>query len=369
MEQKDNLLGIIKTLWSWRKPIIIICLAAGIGSAIITWLMPNYFKATTLFLAASPDQAKPELLFGWGVGETEYYGNKNDIDRLLTISESYELVDFLVDSFNLYEHYDVDIDHPKAPFLVEKKFFKLYDITKTKRDALELTIEDKDPVLAAKIANTAREKINEIAQRLLKETQFRTIKTFEDNIKVKQEVLNALGDSLYEFRLRYGIYISEDQAENILEQQTKSETKLIRNQSRLDMLKKTPGVPKDTITYLTALVNGLDKEVKNLNSRVDKFNEGMALIDVYRKQWQEANQSLSLDKERVKQFNATFNANIPATLLIEEAKKPIVKSRPHRTLLVLGTTAIAFFFSILGILILETYKETNWRDILLPKKG
>ena len=367
MEQKDNLLGIIQTLWNWRIPILVICLAAGIGSIIVSLLMPNHFKATTLFLAASPDQAKPELLFGWGVGETEYYGNKNDIDRLLTISESYELVDFLVDSFNLYEHYDIDIDHPKAPFLVQRKFFKLYEVTKTKRDALELTIEDRDPALAAKIANTAREKINEIAQRLLKDTQFRTIKTFEDNINSKQNILNELGDSLFQFRLRYGIYFSEDQAEGVLDQQSKAEAKLIRNRTRLEILKSTPGIPRDTISYLNALVKGMDKEVDNFNTKVKLFNEGMTLIDVYRKQWQEANQSLSLDKERVKQFNATFNANIPATLLVEEAQIPIIKSRPHRTLIVLGTTAIAFFFSILAILLLETYKEMDWRRILSSK--
>ena len=59
--------------------------------------MPVYYRASTTFLAASPDQANPELLFGQGNLRTQYYGNANDIDRLITLAHSNELVEFLVE--------------------------------------------------------------------------------------------------------------------------------------------------------------------------------------------------------------------------------------------------------------------------------
>ena len=161
----DNLLGVLKTLFKWKKQIFLVCLIAGIGSVIISLLLPVYFQATTVFLAASPDQAKPELIFGSGTLEGEYYGNENDIDRILTIAESSELFDFLIDTFNLYQHYKIDSTANRAPYRVKKKLAKLYDVAKTKRDAIELSVEDQDKELAAAIANTARRKINEILQR------------------------------------------------------------------------------------------------------------------------------------------------------------------------------------------------------------
>ena len=107
MENNENLLGVISTLLRWRKPIIRICLIAGIGTAIIALFLPNYYQSTTTFYAASPDLGKPEA-----VGEIErdrdIYGEDTDNDRLLTIAQSNEIVSYLIQKFKLYEHYDIN---------------------------------------------------------------------------------------------------------------------------------------------------------------------------------------------------------------------------------------------------------------------
>ncbi|MFN7118926.1 MAG: Wzz/FepE/Etk N-terminal domain-containing protein, partial [Saprospiraceae bacterium] len=202
MEQRDHLLGVVQTLWNWRKSILLVCVAAVLGTAIISLFLPNYYRATTVFLATSPDQAKPDALFS----AREYYGNANDVDRLLTIAESNELVEFLVDTFNLYEHYDINKQNPRAAYNVRQKFFSLYEVKKNKRDAIELSVEDRDRELAARIANAAREKIDEIAQKLVKEGQAKAIQTFENQIQVKQALLKNLSDTLIVLSNTYGIY-------------------------------------------------------------------------------------------------------------------------------------------------------------------
>jgi len=114
MDRPFDLLGLLHTFYRWRIYIIGLCVAAGLGSIVVTLLMPNYYEASTTFLAASPDQSKPEILFGGGTIESQYYGNKHDSARLLTLAESKEVVQSLVDSFELYEHYDIDPDDPRA---------------------------------------------------------------------------------------------------------------------------------------------------------------------------------------------------------------------------------------------------------------
>ncbi|MEL7222069.1 MAG: Wzz/FepE/Etk N-terminal domain-containing protein, partial [Bacteroidota bacterium] len=193
---KTNLLDVLRSLFRWKKVILTACLIAAVGSAVIVLLLPVYYQATTIFFAASPDQAVPERLFGSAESAPEYYGNESDIDRLLTISESNELVDFLVDSFQLYDHYEIDKEGLKSQYNVRKYFLGLYEVSKTKRDAIELSVEDEDPEIAAAITTAARNQINVLGQSLIKEGQNRAIATFEDNIEAKEQQIRILNDTL-----------------------------------------------------------------------------------------------------------------------------------------------------------------------------
>ena len=363
MENKENLLGVLRTLFKWKKEIIYLCIIAGIGSIIITLLLPVYYKATTVFLVSSSDRAKRELLFNDGSLEGEYYGNENDIDRILTIAESTELKDYLIDSFNLYEHYDINPDRPRSPYNIRRKFDKLYEVIKTKRDALELSIEDTDKELAARIANAARNKIDKIAQNLIKDSQLEEIKTYDADILRKTNQLNVLGDSLRNLRGRYGVYNSKTQTETLMAQLSTTESRLVRSHTRLEALKKMPRINPDTIRYLQASVKGMEVEVKSLQEKVEIFNEGMVVVDIYDKQYQEASLSLSEVQELNKELRATYDSNIPAVMLVEKATAPVIKSRPKRSILVIASVMVAFFFGIIGVLLLDIYKSINWKEI------
>ena len=363
MENKENLLGVLKTLYKWRKEIIYLCIAAGLGSIVITLLLPVYYQATTVFLVSSSDRAKRELLFNDGSLEGEYYGNENDIDRILTIAESNELADHIIDSFNLYEHYDINPDRPRSQYNVRRHFAKLYDIKKTKRDALELSVEDTDKEMAATIANAARQKIDKIAQNLIKDSQLEEIKIYEADIRRKDQDLQVLSDSLRNLRDRYGVYNSRTQTETLLSQLSTAESKLIRSTQRLEVLKTTPRIHPDTIRYLEAAVSGMNVEVESLQDKVDIFNEGMAIVDIYDKQYQEASLGLSEVLELTKELRATYSSNIPAVMLVEKASIPAIKSRPKRSILVIAAVMLAFVFGIIGVLLFEVYKTINWKEI------
>lgn len=362
MEKKDNLLGVLQTLYRWRKQIIFTCVAAGVGTALIVLLLPNYYKATTTFLAASPDQAKPELMFGEGDQEAEFYGNENDIDRILTIAESTELADFLVDSFKLYEHYKVNPNNAKAPFHVREAFYSLYEVTKTKRDAIELSVEDVDKALAAKIANAARDKIDATVQQLMKEAHNKTINAYRASITLKEDQLRTISDSLNSARKTYGVYNAESQIESIMAQLYGTQALLVRDKGKLEVLEKAPGIRRDTITYMRAKVTGMEAEVKSLEEKVTNINNGMPKVAILEKQYWDANQSLGINRERLKQFESAYDSDIPSIILVEKAHEPIVKSRPGRTIIVLAAGMVAFFFSIIGVLLIEAYRSLNWRE-------
>ncbi|WP_170254516.1 GumC domain-containing protein [Phaeodactylibacter luteus] len=363
MKENDNLLGVLQTLFRWKRQILTVCGIAAIGAVGISLLLPNYYKGITVFLAISPDQAKPEALYGDGQTLTEYYGNENDIDRILTLAQSGELLKFMIDSFRLYEHYDINPDKPKAAFKVRDKFLSLYEVEKTKRDAIELSIEDKDRELASAMANAARNKIATMARQLIRDGQQRTITSYESNIRNKESQLEVLGDSLIAMRRRYSIFNIEGQSEALTTQLSETEAKLVRKRASLQALQEANGIPRDTILLMQAQVRGLEEEFNTLNTRMERFNDGMAMVGTYDRQYLEANASLSEDKERLKQTLSVYESDIPAIVVVEPAEVPLIKSRPKRSLIVIGAVAIAFLFSIIGVLVLDNYRDVDWKAV------
>ena len=367
MENKDSLLGVLETIFKWKRPIIIATLVAAVGSAIIVLLLPVYYKATTTFYAASPDLAMPESIFGTTNEGMEYYGEDEDIDRIMTIAESSELTGFLINYFNLYEHYDIDTTKAKAPYYVAEALSDLYEVKKTKYDAIELSVEDKDKELATEIANTARAKIDELAQKLIKSSQEKVLQTYESNIQSKNDQLNILNDSLQRTRIKYGVFNTETQSELLATLLAKAEARLANSRARHSALTTMPGVPRDTLTFLLARINALEKEVVTMRDKLNLFNQGMAQVDVLAQIHEEARDQLGEDEERYKQIKSAYSSYFPTIHLVEAATVPIIKSRPKRTILVLAATMLAFVFSVIGVLILEYYKDVNWRSIVNAK--
>jgi len=365
MEQKDNLLDVIRTLLKWRKPLIIVGTITALTSVIISLVLPNYYQANTTFLAVSPDQAMPELVFSTAPIRTEYYGNENDIDRLLTIAESNELVDFLIDTFQLFEHYDIAPDHPKARYLVRLAFHDLYEVKKTKRDAIQLSVEDKDRELAMKIANAGRNKIDQFTRQLIRKNLEKTLKTYEESVNTQQKQVDILSDTLMYLRRKFGIFNTISQTEFLTNQLLKSESKLAQDKGRLQALKQQKTrIPPDTIAYLQANVKGLEQSIDTLRIRINKLNAGLPIVSTFEKRYTESSSVLTDDIERYKKWRDTYESEIPAIILVEQASLPVIKSRPRRSIIVLASIAIVLLFSILAILLIDTYQDIEWRKLL-----
>lgn len=363
-ENKDNLLGILETLARYRRYIIGVCAIVGIGAFIIALLLPVYYQATTLFLAASPDLTMPERIFGTSATDMQYFGNNNDNDRLLTIAESSELADFLIREFNLYEHYNIDSTGPKAGFYIQEKFFDLYDVQKTKRDALQIAIEDKDPQLAAAMANAARDRIDVIARGLIKESQQRLMDTYKSSIDASSAQLSVLGDSIQAVRNRYGVYNAEAQSETLSGLLATTQSKLASSKAKLEALKKQQGrIKQDSIIFLEASVQGMENQLANLNQQLAQLNQGMSNVEGMTEEYEQAVLQLSYKKERYKQIMAAYNSDASTIILVEKATVPIVKSRPKRSILILAAVAIAFIFSVVAVLLLDTYKDVDWKRL------
>ena len=366
MEQKDNLLGVLRTLFKWKKQIIFVCAIAAVGSVVISLFLDNYYESSTIFYAASPDQALPEPV-GVEATDRKYYGEPEDIDRVLSIAESSEVASYLINKYNLYEHYEIDTTHRLAPHKVNKAFRSHYNVKKTKYDAIEISVEDKDPVLAAKMVNDARQKVEDIAQHLIKNTMEIKMGTYKQGIIDKNRELEVIGDTLMAVRNRYGVYNTLTQSEGLSALIAITESKLSRERARRAILAGKPSIPRDTIAMINAMISGMEKQLISLNTMRDNFNQGVSKVEVLEQIHEEAREQLSLDKERLKQLEALKNSHINTIFIVEVGEVPLYKSRPVRSLICIAAVFIAFILSVIAVLILDVYKDVNWREIINAK--
>jgi len=370
MQARETLIDITRLIIRKKKLIIRNLAIATIIAIIVTLFMPNYYQATTVFYPASPDIMKPEHIFGTATKDMEYYGTGVDLDRMLTVAQSTELYDKMIDSFNLYEKYDIDSTGKKARYKVHTTFQDHYKIDKTKLDALELSIEDKDPKTAASMTNAARFFINDLVSELLKSNLSELAVTIKDNIKQKQIEVDVLADSVKLLRNKYKIIDPESQAIELMKKMVGSESKFKREKQRLKILESLPGIRQDTINMLRATVSGLEEEYKSITDsnttsaiNFNNFNEGRNTIDIMGTQLRSAKDYLTVYNTRYNQVAGVLKSKNNALHLVEKADVPLIKSRPKRSLIVISVLLAAFLFNVIGLIVVNTLQDPEWKKL------
>jgi tyrosine-protein kinase Etk/Wzc len=364
MANKDNLLSVVGTLFRYRRPILWATCATAIGSLLISvFLLDNVYKATTSFYPLSADVFKPEQMFGTSNKDMEYFGEEADVDRLLTIGQSGDMYNFLIQKFNLYKHYKIDTTSERAPIKVREALEKLYAVKKTKTNSIEVSVEDKDRVLAATMANAARDKIDEIAQRIVREVQWNQIRGFETNFLQKEKGMRILGDTLSVMRELYGVIDPENQTESVTKVSVEAQGNYTRSKARLEAMKNLGSVSQDTLAMLGATVKGYEEELKQSVIMMKKYNAGFNNVSVMKELYEQERNQLGRDKQRYLQLKVAYETPTQALKTVEIASVPIDKSRPKRSIIILSSMLIVFVLMVVGALIADNYRDVDWSEV------
>lgn len=342
MENSLDVKRIVSVLKNNAKRIGLITLSVAFTVGLISLLFPNIYKAVTIFYVSSADMATVEHFYGRAKKDLEYFGNDTDIDRMFAVAKSSELFDFLIDSFKLAEHYGIKLKKPRDGYKLYKKTNKHFKLVKNKYNAIELSFEDKDPEFAAKVANAARHKIDELLLNLVREKQKYHIESFRQNLDLKQKNLELLSDTLDSLRAVYGVVNLGTQSEQLSTILSEVESGYLRESTKLEALQNAKAVKRDTIEMIAATVKGLERELAMLKSdasegnySIARFNEGRRKIEMVEARYYLAKEHVGYDTERLKQLISAYQAKIPMLMVIEEAAVPVVKHKPIRSLWVL----------------------------------
>lgn len=229
-------------------------------------------------------------------------------------------------------------------------------VTKTKYDAIELSIEDQDKTLATQMVNRARDIVNTLSHDLIISRLTEVSKLYQSSILEKSALSIKLSDSLSALRKIYPIYNVDAQTETLANLATELNNQYIGEKARYDAL-KAGNAPKDTLMYLSAKIKGLEMQIKALNTgdgavfNLKNFNEGVNKIYSLENTIQRLEGQINEDKIKYQNTINTIESKANALITVITAEIPDYKSRPKRSLLVIGAgmcaaLALALFYLI-----------------------
>lgn len=312
------MVDLLKIMIKWRKPILLSCGIAILGSSIITlpFLMPPYYESVSVFYPSNPSLSDKQNIFG--EGNAYFFGSKEDVDRLLSIANSMELKKYVIDKYRLMEHYDINPDKTKYPnYKLMLEFEDNYKAIKNDLGGIQIKLLDTKNNMAAEIVNDIVMKIDETNQTFISSSQIKIVTTLKTEIENKNKKINSLSDSMFFVRNKYKLVDQGIQGIGSSLQQTNFE-------------EYAKGVEKYRV---------LENDKKGLEKEINKYNE------LYY------------------QYEAAINNKIPSLYIVEKAFPAERKTKPIRWLIVTGSAMLMLFLASLIAVIIEKYKDIKFELI------
>jgi capsular polysaccharide biosynthesis protein len=307
MDKEFNLLTAIRIILKWKKQILILTVASGIIAALFSvFVMDEWFLSYSTFYPTNQSLSDRSAIFG-NETQVEYFGTKSDINRVLTISNSVPVIDFIIDSFKMAEHYDISKDKKYWKTIVRKKFEKNYEAIKTEHDAVRVSLYDTDPKVAAAIVNTVVRKTDELNKQHVTESKQKTYNAIVEQTAKLQLTADSYIDTLATLGERYKVKVSSG----------------------------ADG---------TILVDGSDYHAVQLYKSIMAKQTNAA---------RELNNLTNIQG----QLNVSLQNNETSLYVLEAAFASDRREKPVRSLVVIMTVLITGFVSLIGVLLIEQIRD------------
>ncbi len=362
-----NLLDVVSSIWRWRKQVLIFVAVVTIGTVIVSFFLSDYYTAYVTIIPANEEKN----LFGDGGKNNSLYGDGDAIDRAIIFSESSPLVEYMIQEYDLATRYRINTSTPKGQAKVAKRFRKLYRVKKNQHSGIEISIQDTDPEMSAKMLSSVLSKLEELYKQATAPNKEMILKTYENALAEKKQELDAVYESLITLRRKYKIYDIKTQAELLATLIVNTEGNLAEDKAKLESYRKQSG-RQDSITNLIARVSAGEQKLTMLNNQNDSlqsainlksYNEGREQIVYFENQIESLNKDISIILSEYTKFKTQANTQAASIIILEAVQVPKIKSYPVRSLLVIGAGFLSIIIGIFGALILDLNKRIDWGKV------
>ncbi len=313
--------ALLAFLWKNRKVLVIITGVAFVVSVVVSLLLtPLYLSTAVVFPTASSNVSFSEQR-NVKAGSMDF-GEEDQAEQLVQILSSSRIKDKIVAKYDLLKHYEIDPNDENKNFKLNEEYNDHFSFTRTKFGSIQIDVLDKDPELAAKMANDIVDLIDTVKNEMIRE---RTRPAFEINIR-KMKQLEKDKDSVI---------------------------------NRLDSLAKLGVVSTDVRSNLfQALVDSKSPEEKrDIKAQIEANMKFGSLFDALEHKRNEMIINIETFKVAYEQAESDANAQFNHKFVVEKAVVADKKEKPKRMIIVLVATLGGFVLGVFFLLIRDKIQE------------
>ena len=238
--QEYNLVHVLNILNKWKKNIAIFVASATIATALFSWFfLDDYYLSYARFYPVNLAYTDRSYMFSETGVNITFYGDKDDVNRTLTIANSSELAQFVIDKYNLARHYKID---------TTKKFWKT------------------NAQLAKDIMEDYLVKIDEVNRFRNNEAKKTQLALFEKQIAELQQKADTYADTLGVLGAKYKITVRAVAGTQVVEGQ---------DYSGIQIFKVIMEKQKSTLE----LMNNMTEIQEQIKSSIEANTMSLSILD------------------------------------------------------------------------------------------
>jgi tyrosine-protein kinase Etk/Wzc len=365
-ESEVSVLDILIVILERKRFIGRFVLGAALLAIVVSFLLPVQYEAKIVLLPPAQNSSVGSALMGQ-LGNLGALGSlaslaggglglKNPADMYVSLLTSRTVEDAMIQRFGLLQEY-----HKKRMSEARKEFERRSTaVAGTKDGLIRLTVEDHDPKRAAELANGYVEEFRKLSATLAITEAARRRLFFEQQLQAAKDSLTAAEDAMTKTQRSTGVLQIDSQARALIESAAVLRGQVVAKEVQIEGMRSfatddNPNVvlAKQELAALQAQLERVAGSQQDLGSDINLSKgrvtgAGMEYLRRFRDlKYQETVFELLAKEFEVAKLDEAREGSI--VQVVDPAVPPDTKSSPHRTLIVLGTTVLAFFVAVFWV--------------------
>ena len=215
-----NINNLISFCFKYKiKLIITILLSVFVSSIVALFFMEEKFKSSAVIFPTTTNSISQALLIEDNPYKKDIleFGEEETTEQLLQIFNSDMIQDSLVKIFNLYSHYEISEDDPYSRTWMNLAFEDNIKFKKTPFGSIKIEVIDKNPKIAADIANKCLDLVDVAIKKIKTERSEKAYFICDERKKSLETQMSKVNDSLNIIR-NQGVFYGTAQTERLIEQ-------------------------------------------------------------------------------------------------------------------------------------------------------
>lgn len=175
---------LLKAIFKWKWHIIALTIVASVLGIIFSG--PKFI---------TPKYKSEAIVYPRGLDE---FSDETFTEQMIQVMESQEIMDSVVEVFNLMSHYGIDKNYIYAKTALVGEYRDRVSISKTPYDAVKIKVLDKDPEMACNIANEIMRLYNVKFSEIYKSKRWENAQLYKRNLDNKYKFIDSLKRDLAE---------------------------------------------------------------------------------------------------------------------------------------------------------------------------